>query len=1065
MEDEVDKLLASNNLISISLDYNSIRDVISEIATRVEDAIKQIDNLRFDKFIAQVQERLDNFENFMDEIKGSGIESLKTSESKIPEISMELLDVKIQEIQKNLKEDLEETKKNLKMEAANDLKRAILEVKDSLINTKNDNCFTNEQFEGDKERLQARSKGLPEKKYGSFGNKQLSREYKPVCRTGNVDSDLDAAIATINENTESIGMIAAKIKDFSEMLSMSDESTSDFRSKIEQKLLDFGSRIDNVVANDGSSIGSCVIKSIADEGSNISALGADVSTIVRNVSDVVLSKVQMKMHDVVEENKALKEEMYIHKKEINNIMNSLYGSDLDVAFNNACTFSDGVSNEHHIDKSNYNIETGEARHNVALSSESKDMMIKQGESNESYLQNQTDLGSNKVHIVCETIESKTPIMMSPRDIPELKDLSTKTEKISFEVDNVSLGYRKLLNMFMDLEQKFECLRGECSNQSSPFFSKEERMGVSSDKSSLAQFQEPVRIIDGVPACNVFQSSSCELMETMDGGCIDGLEPKVRRLLKEVNTIKRRLMSLESNSFSAERFEDYSEQMMVQHLQSALNAARSQQETVRDDGTVLFDIETECLLDEGITEESIAARAPSDIAEADSSDPTLKRSNQSSRVRKHVKKSSEISRKGLFRRRRKLPNLEIPSPKILSAVQESQLTVHEEEDVYGYSYETDHEEEMEPPLMIDKERSNSTEQEGDCGLINSVQQVDRGKSDTNANDKTSSLRSTTYDNMTCINSGHVGATNESSNTEVQESNIKDAAKKDGNYSVINTPSSNHSNKFTQSPLNSPMQLRNLRRGKGEFFGFLKKVHTQPTQYGENSYQPMQQVAHKQGSEHLKQSSVNIRDGLDQNTSQLQSMCNDLYMRIEGLSTSITNQITELNDSLNQSKSEQDTSLRKEVDERECVVKSLQSRIADTATNSALTLVSSNFSQAILELQNKLEQIQGALSSYVLRSDLLELLSGIQQDNAAIGRMGYKCLVCGRNTNTSNLITDKDIARLLGAPSNSPTTEGSGKLVLTYGKGHAHQLKSSKNKKLPDLAPVQTNTQNANTDSSP
>jgi len=124
-----------------------------------------------------------------------------------------------------------------------------------------------------------------------------------------------------------------------------------------------------------------------------------------------------------------------------------------------------------------------------------------------------------------------------------------------------------------------------------------------------------------------------------------------------------------------------------------------------------------------------------------------------------------------------------------------------------------------------------------------------------------------------------------------------------------------------------------------------------------------------------------------------------------------------------------------------------------------VVQNNTPQPIIhEIEKKVEGITEFLPNLVTRTDLNEILSSIATPSVgpsdggmtAIGRIGYRCLLCGKPASTSGMIMESEVARMLGTPPQTTVGKSDGKFVLVYGKDSLRN--SNKSKKLPSLAPV-------------
>ncbi|EAX91889.1 hypothetical protein TVAG_058040 [Trichomonas vaginalis G3] len=137
----------------------------------------------------------------------------------------------------------------------------------------------------------------------------------------------------------------------------------------------------------------------------------------------------------------------------------------------------------------------------------------------------------------------------------------------------------------------------------------------------------------------------------------------------------------------------------------------------------------------------------------------------------------------------------------------------------------------------------------------------------------------------------------------------------------------------------------------------------------------------------------------------------------------------------------------------LVEDLQKKIGDSATVNSLRTVTQNFLGSIQDLDKRLEEVRVQIPLLVTRKDLNEILtnlsSGSSSTDTAVGRLGYRCLLCGKPASTTGMIAESELARMLGTPPQQCNARDP-KSVLLYSKDAGRQ--SMKQKKLAPLPPV-------------
>jgi hypothetical protein len=123
---------------------------------------------------------------------------------------------------------------------------------------------------------------------------------------------------------------------------------------------------------------------------------------------------------------------------------------------------------------------------------------------------------------------------------------------------------------------------------------------------------------------------------------------------------------------------------------------------------------------------------------------------------------------------------------------------------------------------------------------------------------------------------------------------------------------------------------------------------------------------------------------------------------------------------------------------------------------LKRVAGNFQGAIKMVSRDVETLKELMPTLVLRDELAELVEAILADTqaqasaeyeaTAAGRLSYKCLLCGRPTNAvTGMITDAEVARLIGEPPQCGPTKTGSDFVLVYGRDGGFRAASAQKAK--------------------
>jgi hypothetical protein len=119
---------------------------------------------------------------------------------------------------------------------------------------------------------------------------------------------------------------------------------------------------------------------------------------------------------------------------------------------------------------------------------------------------------------------------------------------------------------------------------------------------------------------------------------------------------------------------------------------------------------------------------------------------------------------------------------------------------------------------------------------------------------------------------------------------------------------------------------------------------------------------------------------------------------------------------------------------------------------------DFQKSIKTLTKEIDALKEAAVTFVPRSDLTEFVDAVSAaiqslqtvdiESTAGGRVGYKCLLCGRPTpQVTGMITDGEIARLVGDPPTSGFAKAGGDFALVYGREGVFRAPSAQQKKRP------------------
>jgi hypothetical protein len=133
---------------------------------------------------------------------------------------------------------------------------------------------------------------------------------------------------------------------------------------------------------------------------------------------------------------------------------------------------------------------------------------------------------------------------------------------------------------------------------------------------------------------------------------------------------------------------------------------------------------------------------------------------------------------------------------------------------------------------------------------------------------------------------------------------------------------------------------------------------------------------------------------------------------------------------------------------------------------LLRVSGNFQNSLKMATKEIDALKEMIGKMVTRPEMMEFAEAVstalqaQQsadlESTAGGRIAYKCLLCGRPTHqVTGMITDPDIARLVGEPPTSVLGKAGGAFALVYGREGVYRAPPQQQKKrapptLPKIA---------------
>jgi hypothetical protein len=134
---------------------------------------------------------------------------------------------------------------------------------------------------------------------------------------------------------------------------------------------------------------------------------------------------------------------------------------------------------------------------------------------------------------------------------------------------------------------------------------------------------------------------------------------------------------------------------------------------------------------------------------------------------------------------------------------------------------------------------------------------------------------------------------------------------------------------------------------------------------------------------------------------------------------------------------------------------------------LMRVAGNFQNSLKTATKEIDALKEVLPNLVTRDDLSEVIETImaaaqaqssrELESTAAGRLTYKCLLCGRPTSAvTGMITDSEIARLVGEPPVSGAAKSGSDFVLVYGREGVFRAANPPQRKkmaqpLPKIAP--------------
>jgi hypothetical protein len=125
---------------------------------------------------------------------------------------------------------------------------------------------------------------------------------------------------------------------------------------------------------------------------------------------------------------------------------------------------------------------------------------------------------------------------------------------------------------------------------------------------------------------------------------------------------------------------------------------------------------------------------------------------------------------------------------------------------------------------------------------------------------------------------------------------------------------------------------------------------------------------------------------------------------------------------------------------------------------LMRVGGNFQNSLKVVGKAIDSLKDLIPTLVFRKDLdafmdavriaIESQQGRELESTAGGRVSYKCLLCGRpSAAITGMITDSQVAQMVGDPPVSGPAQTGGDFVLVYGREGCFRAASSAQKKRP------------------
>lgn len=199
-------------------------------------------------------------------------------------------------------------------------------------------------------------------------------------------------------------------------------------------------------------------------------------------------------------------------------------------------------------------------------------------------------------------------------------------------------------------------------------------------------------------------------------------------------------------------------------------------------------------------------------------------------------------------------------------------------------------------------------------------------------------------------------------------------------------------------------------------------------------------------------------LDALTKLLQDKVNDLYERLSEEDRSIRQLSADMDTRVTAEALEK---LRMELEQRG----SVGNKVGDEPVYMPqLKHVAFNFQNQIKDVDKQIRDLQDLMPNLVSRDDLTELINAIQAgqiqrgsdvEATAAGRLSYRCLLCGKPTSTvTGMITEAEVARMIGEPPTSGVGKAGDDFVLVYGRDGAYRAASPPSRKkisLPRINP--------------